>query len=561
MVCSECHGKPVEKPCGSCGKLPPVLEIQSEECPILFHTVEVEGNPTDNPPYIGQHKNALMVYKENGAKVLFSSDGIPSAISGTTEFNSILNRPKYGGVEMTSDTDIPDVTEAVAGEAALREAADNALEARIDTTDANLAAEVAARTNADAGLFSSIESLSSSLSSETEARQSADAGLGTRITDEAIARASADNTLQGEIDTLDTAIDTSVMTDLVVDPSTSTTVVQLDTTKKNLKTSVTTTDNVPLPVANATQAGVMNSATFQAVTDNTSNINALINGAVAITGLPASPTQQQLTDAWEQETGLSTLMNRAGVYDVTNQKVWTYYVNDTTWHAASNTTTVTINTFTNSAEGTIKGSTNIGQVFAENDGTGSVNGWDALKAQADNATSKLATIESGAQVNVQSDWTEADSTADDYIKNKPTVDSALSSTSTNAVENQAIDAEFDKVAYQGTTVATPSDIAIISTNNIQDGAVTEAKTDFILARGAVATGVVAIATGVNIVVPLTRPAANTNYVVMLTRSTGTQWPDLVPAIMSKTTTNFTIRVINNGTTGNASADIYYLAIA
>lgn len=39
------------------------------------------------------------------------------------------------------------------------------------------------------------------------------------------------------------------------------------------------------------------------------------------------------------------------------------------------------NRFTNASLGTIKGSTNAGQVFAENDGTGSLNGWDSLSAR------------------------------------------------------------------------------------------------------------------------------------------------------------------------------------
>ena len=34
---------------------------------------------------------------------------------------------------------------------------------------------------------------------------------------------------------------------------------------------------------------------------------------------------------------------------------------------------------------------------------------------------KLSGIEAGAEVNVQADWNEADNTADDYIKNKPTI--------------------------------------------------------------------------------------------------------------------------------------------
>lgn len=57
---------------------------------------------------------------------------------------------------------------------------------------------------------------------------------------------------------------------------------------------------------------------------------------------------------------------------------------------------------------------------------------------------KLNGIASGAEVNVQSDWDQTDTTADDYIKNKPTipaaitVDSAFSSTSENPVQNKVI---------------------------------------------------------------------------------------------------------------------------
>ena len=54
---------------------------------------------------------------------------------------------------------------------------------------------------------------------------------------------------------------------------------------------------------------------------------------------------------------------------------------------------------------------------------------------------------------VQSDWAQSDSTADDYIKNKPTLgtaaalnmDAALSGSSTNPVQNKAVKAETDKL--------------------------------------------------------------------------------------------------------------------
>lgn len=231
---------------------------------------------------------------------------------------------------------------------------------------------------------------------------------------------SSDNAIANS--TVTASLDRNVVTDIVVDPTVSTTTLQLDTTKTNLKTpSSTVTTNVSLPVASSTQAGIMNSSTYDAVTANTTNINAIINGAVAITGLAANPSQNALTTAWQTATGLTTLMNRAGIYDVTNSKYWTYYTNDTTWHYTTGTSTISVSTFTNSAEGLIKGSTVAGQVFAENDGTGSVNGWDTLTSTVGDHTSKLATIEQGAEVNVNADWDEADSSSDAYILNKPSL--------------------------------------------------------------------------------------------------------------------------------------------
>lgn len=49
---------------------------------------------------------------------------------------------------------------------------------------------------------------------------------------------------------------------------------------------------------------------------------------------------------------------------------------------------------------------------------------------------KLNGIESGAEVNVQSDWSQADNTADDYIKNKPNLATVATSGSYNDLSNK-----------------------------------------------------------------------------------------------------------------------------
>lgn len=54
---------------------------------------------------------------------------------------------------------------------------------------------------------------------------------------------------------------------------------------------------------------------------------------------------------------------------------------------------------------------------------------------------KLTGIATGAEVNVQSDWTQATNTADDYIKNKPTIPTALADLSEDSTHRIVTDTE------------------------------------------------------------------------------------------------------------------------
>lgn len=325
MDCPKCKKKMAggEHKCHA----PRVIQIEQAPEIVTFHTVEIPasmGDETTIPPVNGKYRNTILRYEASGNVYLYNSDGIPVMLTPEQirDFNLLINRPKYDGQEMTSQTDVPN-------------------------------------------FGPQISTLTTDLANET------------------LARANADNAIN-------TAIDKSVLTDIVVDTNPSTSEVKLDTTKTNIKTSVTTTGTIPLPVVSTTQAGVLNSATYNAISQNRTDIDALMNGAVAISGLSASPSQNDLTTAWEAETGLTSLMNRASIYDIDNDKVWTYYSNTDTWYPSANTPSIVINPFTNNSLGTIKGSTNVGQVFAESDGTGSVNGWDALNATVSNHTSQLA---------------------------------------------------------------------------------------------------------------------------------------------------------------------------
>lgn len=294
-------------------------------------------------------------------------------------------------------------------------------------------------------------------------------------------------------------LDRNVMTNATISVNSSTDTLSLADSFINLYTGTTSSTDIPFPVASSASAGVMNSATYNAVVDNSTNINAILNGAVSISNLPASPTQAQITNAWKNATGLTTVINRAQVHDSTNEKIWTYYTNTSTWYSAPTSgSQITVSQWTNSSLGIAKGSTNDGQIFAESDGTGSVNGWDSLVADVAGKvdSTDLATVattgaysdlsgtptipsstsdltnDSGFITNtvnnltnytktsdlasvatsgnyldlsnrptipaeqIQSDWNQTNTSAKDYIKNKPTSIGASWGAITGDIEDQ-----------------------------------------------------------------------------------------------------------------------------
>lgn len=392
----------------TCGMTPEVVEIINEECPVLFHKVTISADRGDDSPESpvaptnGTYRNALVVYEATNHKYIYSSDGIYTRIDNDAKmFNELLGRPKYNGEEMTSETDIPSVEQLRSD----MEMADEALGDRIDDANASIAAEAEARDNADQSLSAQITSLSGDIEAEAEARRAADLGLSqdiiqeantrsqndTRIdaalAEEATTRGLQDATIMAEleqeiqdrqdaIDGVQAELNQNYVNDLEMETSASSVTFIED--KINPVTGVTSQERDVIPTASSTTAGTISAAEFNSITDSQEKIEALLGGAVAITGLPTSPTQAQLTAAWKQETGRDELINRASIYDVTNEKVWTYYTNVTTWEPIDAHGSVSVAQFTNGQLGTIKGSTLDGDVAANADGTGSVSGWSTL---------------------------------------------------------------------------------------------------------------------------------------------------------------------------------------
>lgn len=62
---------------------PSVLQVNSTQCPVLFHKVVIPtnfGDETETPVLMGKHRNTLVYYEVNGHTYLYSSDGVPTRL-------------------------------------------------------------------------------------------------------------------------------------------------------------------------------------------------------------------------------------------------------------------------------------------------------------------------------------------------------------------------------------------------------------------------------------------------------------------------------------------------
>lgn len=113
--CDKCHTRPIPKP--SC---PKVSCNPKAECPFRKVVIPAElGDETgEYAPENGAYQNALVEYEASHAIYIYSADGIFTRLTVTgaaVEFEQLSGRPKYAGEQMTSSTNIPDVSGVVTG--------------------------------------------------------------------------------------------------------------------------------------------------------------------------------------------------------------------------------------------------------------------------------------------------------------------------------------------------------------------------------------------------------------------------------------------------------------
>lgn len=336
----------------------PIATGPCKAVPVVFLSTDIAGvDDTINPPANGAHFNTIVTYLKTKHVYIYDSAGIPTR----TNYDGVIDEAL--DIESKNPVENRVVTQAIADTA--------------EALQTNINLEVTAREQ-------DRDNLQTNINKEVERAEKAETELVDAIHAESAAREEGDQNLQTKLDSVN---DTSVQKDTTVSGDNSTVTITKTTGKLSEEG---TEEAMPLPVASAESAGVMNPATFNAVQENAENIDAILGGAVVVEDLPASPTDAQLTTAWKTATGRTELINRASIYDETNKKVWYYYENVSAWKDIStDSTELSVSIATNDTAGIVKGSTEDGQIAVEADGSMSLNGYDAMKGNIDNLQSGL----------------------------------------------------------------------------------------------------------------------------------------------------------------------------
>ena len=150
----------------------------------------------------------------------------------------------------------------------------------------------------------------------------------------------------------------------------------LDLNKINLDTKVTGTIPVLLTLADSTKSGIMSKSDYSTLHSLVTRVNTLEGKTTRLLYTDGgNPTAEEINTFVEGE-GYTSPFSGIAVVVAGTYHVWHYYENDNIGWRDDGVDTV--NTFTNTAPGMIKGTAADGKVFAETDGTGSVYGWDNL---------------------------------------------------------------------------------------------------------------------------------------------------------------------------------------
>ena len=151
-----------------------------------------------------------------------------------------------------------------------------------------------------------------------------------------------------------------------------------------------TKETTALPVASAGKAGVINTSDYIKFEGYDARIKSLEGQSITyLVQFPNNnPTQAEITATYRAQYPNAPFppLDSTVLMDTTNELSYRWFENSQTWSKIS---AEPIGLFTLQKEGLIKGSDKVGEVYPNADGTGAVNGWDALGTRVTNAEAAI----------------------------------------------------------------------------------------------------------------------------------------------------------------------------
>ena len=151
-----------------------------------------------------------------------------------------------------------------------------------------------------------------------------------------------------------------------------------------------TKETAALPVASAGKAGVINTSDYIKFEGYDARIKSLEGQSITyLVQFPNNnPTQAEITATYRTQYPNAPFppLDSTVLMDTTNELSYRWFENSQTWSKIS---AEPIGLFTLQKEGLIKGSDKVGEVYPNADGTGAVNGWDALGTRVTNAEAAI----------------------------------------------------------------------------------------------------------------------------------------------------------------------------
>lgn len=191
----------------------------------------------------------------------------------------------------------------------------------------------------------------------------------------------ADNTLQTNIDNVDKKLETFILKDFAIDHNTDN--VSITNTYVNLNTAVEMNDTKNINLVNESTAGLMSTGDYKTLRDLSARVGNLEGKTTRLLYTektdPSAEDIQNFIDSFTNEHLESEYKSPyEGLTVVIDETfhIWRYYENDNIGWRDDGVDSV--HQFTNETKGIILGSTQEGKIYAETDGTGSVNGWSNL---------------------------------------------------------------------------------------------------------------------------------------------------------------------------------------